>query len=255
MRIFIDTNIICKLLSEPSIFSNLNLKTCEFFTFEKCIYELKNGLKTKFFDINFLIKTIRNGGFGDSLNQKSIMKVATKIVKNTLSILKLDKNETKKLVNAIGNYNLKWEFGIAEVYQWISIKEMEEDFLNRVPEKDRESTDVLRLKQFYKLVKYLLLKEYKNLEETLETNNVKIIYYEQVFGDPKKVVKFRMLLDDAILPTEDLEIIFSALSSNCRIFLTEDKKIHTYGYTLGLNHPMSFMTIDNFKGAIKNKLF
>ena len=56
MKVFFDTNILLKLL-DKSI--DLPLKP-EYFTFEKCVYEVKNGFKLKLYDSAFLNSLLQN---------------------------------------------------------------------------------------------------------------------------------------------------------------------------------------------------
>jgi hypothetical protein len=68
------------------------------------------------------------------------------------------------------------------------------------------------------------------------------------------MVDFRFLLKDSYLPASDLEIIFSAISRGCKIFVTDDGKkrggILKNSSTLGLNFALEFVGIEAFSKGI-----
>jgi hypothetical protein len=143
-----------------------------------------------------------------------------------------------------GGTILRFEFGIAEEHQWCTIEDLESRFYRFVCKSEQAETGQLRVKQFFKLAKSFLLDYYSKFDRLLESENIEIIYYDAVFGDTLHILDFRYLLNSSYLPTEDLEIIFSAIASKCRIFLTTDEKIYDRSHTLGLNHVTKFIELE-----------
>ena len=57
MKIFFDTNALVNLINHPDSFPDLS--GYSLYTFEKCVYEFNNGLKTKLFDQEFIIRILK----------------------------------------------------------------------------------------------------------------------------------------------------------------------------------------------------
>lgn len=53
MRVFLDTNAIVSLVNDPGAFPKS--ASYDYYTFEKCVYEFGNGVKTKLFNQQFVV--------------------------------------------------------------------------------------------------------------------------------------------------------------------------------------------------------
>lgn len=248
-----DTNALIAFLKED-LFAKYAyfLVPIQFITFEKCLYEWKNGLKRYFLKRDFLVTCIKNR-YGQKIrNFRSYEELAAQeIVLKVLDELRLKAYEEVKLIEALKKYDLRFEFGIAEEYQWQSVEDMKERFCQFVRRKEQDDTSVLTMKQFYRLVKRFLLKFYREMDMKLKKEKVEIIYYDTVLGDPSRVVDFRHLMESSYLPTEDLEIVFSAITTMCDIFLSNDNKVRDYSMTSGLNHITNFKRLNELDDALK----
>lgn len=251
IRIFIDTNVLIPFIKHD-YFSRYRsfLVTLRFVTFEKCLYEWKHGIKRYFLDIGFLVNTIKKSksnylhvDTGKLVKVSNEKQVAETIITLTLNQLNLDVVEKSKLIETLKVVDLRFEFGVAEEYQWCTIENLESRFCRFVCKSEQAETGRLRVKQFFKLTKSFLRDYYSKFDRLLESENIEIIYYDAVFGDPLNILDFRYLLNSSYLPTEDIEIIFSAIASKCRIFLTADKKVYNKSHTIGLNHVTKFIEL------------
>jgi hypothetical protein len=253
VRIFLDTNTLIAFLKEDRFAKYAHFSVpIQFVTFEKCLYEWKNGLKRCFLKKDFLVACIKNRCGQKIVNVGSYEeRAAQEIVAKVLDELRLPAREEVKLIEALKKYDLRFEFGIAEEYQWQSVEDMEERFCRFVRREEQGDTGVLWMKQFYRLVKPFLLKFYGDMDEKLKAEKVEIVYYDTVFGNPARVLDFRHLMESSYLPTEDLEIVFSAIATECGIFLTNDKKVRDYSLTLGLNHITNFRRLDELDDALE----
>lgn len=252
IRIFIDTNTLISFIKHDYFARYKSFPVpIRFVTFEKCLYEWKNGIKRYFLDIGFLVSTIKKSksnylhvDTGKLVKVSNEKQAAETIIMQILNQLNLDVVEKSKLIERLKTVDLRFEFGIAEEYQWFTTKDMESNFYRFVCKDEQTETGLLRVKQFFKLAKSFLLDYYSKFDRLLESENIDIIYYDAVFGDPLHILDFRYLLNSSYLPTEDLEIIFSAIASKCRIFSTTENDIYRGSRTLGLNHATNFIKLE-----------
>jgi hypothetical protein len=242
MLIFLDTNALIDLLTSGKLKDYGAYPILQFLTFEKCIYEWKNGLKRHFINQEFVLRAIKNPGKNKETTREGIQ--AASVIAQALEYLALDKVELNKLVSAIKTYDLGYEFGIALENEGNSVEEMGNQFRTFVQRDQQQDTGLLRLKQFYKLVRDGIRLALDEFDELLSTYRVKIKYYDHVFGIPRQIVEFRTIMEDSYLPSEDLEIIFSAICSHCRLFVTAEEKILKHSRTLGLNYALEFIHLE-----------
>ncbi len=244
MRIFLDTNALVSLVNDFASFPS----GYHFCTFEKCVYEFGNGVKTKLFNQQFVVSCLTKiaSSISQSETEKNTYedKIAKRLITSTLKILKLHNEGICRLIDAVKRFDLRYEFGTAEE---LPISARAEFLVNSSGDKE-----VLLLKLFYGVLKPKLIGALLQIERDLQQLGIDIILYEQVFCDPNNMLDFRMLLKDAFLPAEDLEIVFSAISSNCSVFVTNDGKTKPKGIlqdsrTLGLNTIIEFVGIEEFK--------
>lgn len=246
--VFLDTNAIIHLIAEGKILSYRESKNLCFHTFEKCIYEYKNGLKRYFINIEFLLRCIKNPLKNQSVSWEETQ--ATSIIARVIEYMNLDQVELDKLTDALKAHDLRYEFGMAPEQAWTTTNEMENKFYKYVRKENQYHTGVLRLKQFYKLIHDELNSAFLRLDQRLSDYKLDIILYDQVFGTPRRVLEFRSMMKECYLPTEDLEIIFSAISSKCQLFVTADNKIIKQSLTLGLNHCLEFIHLDELENRL-----
>ena len=250
IKVFLDTNTLISFFNSNIFELEVFRGNCdiEFVTFEKCIYEWKNGIKRHLINIDFLISTIK----GDFSNNDYESSVAKSIIYRAIDNLGIDCEEINQMVVTLKEIDLGFEFGIASEGIYLTCKEMEERFKRWVCSEDINKKGLLRVKQFYKIVIQELKGEFRIFDNWLQSNNIKVIHYEEVFMNPHNIIRFRQILNDSYLPTEDLEIIFAGLSSFCGIFLTNDLKIIKRSRTLGLNHIMQFVRVEDFTDVVKS---
>lgn len=248
MLIFLDTNALIYLLTNGKLKSYGAYPILQFLTFEKCIYEWKNGLKRHFINQEFVLRAIKNPGKNKETSWEGIQ--ASSVITQELEYLALDEMELDKLVTAVKTYDLGYEFGIALENEDSSIEEMENQFRTFVHEDQQPDTGLLRLKQFYKLARDGIRLALNEFDELLDSYRVKIKYYDHVFGIPLQILEFRSIMEDSYLPSEDLEIIFSAICSHCRLFVTAEKKILKHSRTLGLNYALEFVHLEELDNRL-----
>jgi hypothetical protein len=247
MRVFLDTNAIVSLLNDPESFPRP--AGYDFCTFEKCVYEFGNGVKTKLFNQQFVVDclsaTIEPPTEGENKVSAYAEKAAEGLIESTLKALELQNGEIRCLIDAAKRFDLRYEFGTAEESPELSVRL--ETFVE-----DSDDSGLFLLKRFYSLLKSKLRAALSQIEHELEQLGLEIIYYEQIFCRNRNMLDFRMLLKDSSLPTEDLEIVFSAISQGCSVFVTDDGKAKRKGIlqdnrTLGLNFAIEFVGIEEFK--------
>ncbi|MBL7978061.1 MAG: hypothetical protein JNN12_06950 [Bacteroidetes Order II. Incertae sedis bacterium] len=240
MKIFLDTNLLIALIEKTNI--NLPIEH-EYYTFEKCIYEFKSGIKRKFVSPDFILDNLKA-----HKSQKNILdkndatnRIAKYIMQNVLQTLQYNENELINLRNAIKRYNLYYEFGIAEEYEYVEI--------------ERDS-DIGLMKNFFKQVKLYLRNYSYDIESDISSNKINVILFDQVFGNSYEILNFREILDTCFINPKDLEIVYTALSFYCKIFLTSDKPLVKECLSLGLNHCTNFVYInpENIESEILNIL-
>lgn len=247
-KIFLDTNALISLVNSNKLTSYQKAEGIEFVTFEKCLYEWKNGVKRYFIDPGFIIRTIKEGV---TVGEKREKNEGQLIINRAIKLLQMDNKELNKLIDALKKFNLEFEFGVALEYQGIDVQHMEDSFKKWIDDRDREDTGLLRLKQFYKCIREELNLSFNQLDNQIKSYCIRVLRYDEVFGDPLKVIRFREMLNNAYLPTEDLEIIFAGLSSCCQAFVTADLKLIKRSFTLGLNHTLKFVDIKNMEETFK----
>jgi hypothetical protein len=248
VKVFLDTNAIVSLVSDPQSFPDLtNYNLC---TFEKCIYEFGNGVKTRLFNQQFVVDFL-NATLGETPEEtqtkdKSFTeRVAEGLIESTLKELGLKSDVFHSLVVATKRYDLRYEFGTAEEHPELLSRS------NALVE-DNNDRGVFLLKRFYSLLRSKLGEELYQIEQKFRQFGLEVISYEQVFCSGNNMLDFRMLLKDSFLPTEDLEIVFSAISQGCKVFVTDDGKAKRKGIlqdsrTLGLNYAIEFIGIEEFR--------
>ncbi|MCL6591845.1 MAG: hypothetical protein K6U80_18085 [Firmicutes bacterium] len=247
IKVFLDTNTLIGFFNSNEIEKYKKGYSVEFVTFEKCLYEWKNGIKRYFINSDFLVSVIK----GDFSHDTYESYVAISIICRVMDKLDIDVEEINQLVDTLKKIDLGFEFGMALEGENFACEELEERFERWVRHKDKNNKGILRVKQFFKCVIQELKGEFRIFDNWLKSNSIKVILYEEVFTDLQNVMKFRQILNDSYLPTEDLEIIFSGLSSFCSIFLTNDLKIIKRSRTLGLNHLMQFVRVEDFLDVLK----
>jgi hypothetical protein len=228
VEIFLDTNLLIALIEKL----NINLPNeHEYYTFEKCIYEFKNGIKRKFVSPDFILETLKNHKDQVTIqnNNDSTNRIAKSIIQDVLYVLQYNENEIVNLKEAIKQYNLYYELGIAEEYEFVEIERI---------------SDMGLMKNFFKQTKIFLRKYYYNIAGHISSKNINVIWFEQVFGNSYEMLRFRELLDSSFINPKDLEIVYAALFHGCTIFLTSDKPLIKECLSLGLNHSTAFVYIN-----------
>ncbi|MDB5247727.1 MAG: hypothetical protein JWQ40_2121 [Segetibacter sp.] len=229
MKIFFDTNILVKLLE-----NSVELpKQHHYLTFEKCLYEVKNGFKLKLYDSAFLNSLLQNTSTdGEMKDQDSYLK------EKFLAFIEetnYSRNEIIQLKKAFNKYFLKFEYGIASEYEFMDLA---------------KTDDIGLIKNLFKNLKILLRTVLSGVEERVCSYNIEQLLYEQIFDSDLSSTNFREILDDSLINTKDLEIVFAALKTNCKLFLSSDFPLIKETKTLGLNHTTEFVYInpdDNFE--------
>jgi hypothetical protein len=245
MRVFLDTNAIVSLVNDPESFPRP--AGYDFCTFEKCVYEFGNGVKTKLFNQQFVVDCLRGRVPPENESKESayVEKAAKGLIESTLEALELQNGEICCLSDAVKRFDLRHEFGTAEESPELFARF--EAFVE-----DSDDKGVFLLKRFYSLLKPKLRDMLSQIEHDLQQLGLEVISYEQTFCKGQNMLDFRMLLKDSFLPAEDLEIVFSAMSQSCSVFVTDDGKAKRRGIlkdsrTLGLNAAIEFVGIEEFK--------
>lgn len=101
------------------------------------------------------------------------------------------------------------------------------------------------LHMFFTRVNMQFLSFARILYSRLEKLGVRVLLYEEVFTDKEMALILRGHITDAYLPSSDLEIVLSCISSKCDIFLSTDEKLIDYCLTLGLNHGTKFAYVSS----------
>ncbi|MBX3000804.1 MAG: hypothetical protein KF893_19945 [Caldilineaceae bacterium] len=246
-----DTNAIVSLVNEPKSFPT----GYDFCTFEKCVYEFGNGVKILLFSQQFIVDCLsgRISPENESKESAYVEKAAHSLIESILETLELQNEEIRYLTDAVKRFDLRYEFGTAK-----ESSELFAGFYSLV--KDPSDKGVFLLKRFYRLLKPKLRNTLSQFEYDLRQLGLEVISYEQTFCNRLNMLDFRMQLRDSYLPAEDLEIVFSAISQNCGVFVTDDGKAKRKGIlqssrTLGLNSAIEFVGIEEFKqGRFHNSL-
>jgi len=234
MKVFFDTNVLVGIID-----NNVKLSTeHDYFTFEKCVYEIKNGYKARLYDsafLNILLSAQTNNDF-------SVLKpIDRTILDNFIPIISKDNYSEKQLIEirkSLNKYLLKFEYGIASEYEFIDL-----------PEND----SIGLLKNLFKQFKILLRTILTDIDFKIKEHEIKVLLYEQIFGLDLAMSNFREILDDSLINTKDLEIVFAALKANCNLFISSDLQLIKETMTLGLNHTTSFEYLNPDK-KIENEI-
>jgi hypothetical protein len=240
--IFLDTNALIQLLTSGKLASYKAFPALQFITFEKCTYEWKNGFKRHFINREVVLRAIKNPSKNKDTPWEEIQ--ASSVIAQALEYLHLNETELNNLINAIKTSDLAYEFGVALENEGVSVEEMETEFYRLVRKDQQHDTGLLRLKQFYKIARDGIRLVLSEFDELLNSHQVKIKYYDHVFGIPLQISNFRSMVEDSYLPSEDLEIIFSAICSHCQLFVTAEKKVIKHSRTLGFNHALEFVHLE-----------
>ena len=99
------------------------------------------------------------------------------------------------------------------------------------------------MKNLFKNLILLLRTVLFEVEEKIRSYNINQLLYEQIFGNDLSLTNFREILDDALINTKDLEIVFAALKIDCKLFLSSDLPLIKESRTLGLNHTTKFVYV------------
>lgn len=89
--------------------------------------------------------------------------------------------------------------------------------------------------------------------------NIHILSYAEVFDKEYKqninfsVYNIDSLIRQTVIPSEDFEIVYAAMTIKADLFITNDSKLITCSASLGLNlplHPSSFISANNYEEMI-----
>lgn len=221
MKVFFDTNVLVGIID-----NNLKLSTeHDYFTFEKCVYEIKNGYKARLYDSRFL-NTLLSAQID---NDFSVLKpIDRRMLNNFIPIVSKENYSEKQLIElrkALNKYLLRFEYGIASEYEFIDL-----------PKNGR----IGLLKNLFKQLKILLRTILTDIDFKIKEHQIEVLLYEQIFGLDLCMSNFREILDDSLINTKDLEIVFAALKAKCNLFISSDLPLIKETMTLGLNHTTSF---------------
>ena len=99
IKVFLDTNTLISFFNTNIFELEVFRGYCdiEFVTFEKCIYEWKNGIKRHLINIDFLISTIK----GDFSNNDYESSVAKSIIYRAIDNLGIDCEEINHKVPSV----------------------------------------------------------------------------------------------------------------------------------------------------------
>jgi hypothetical protein len=234
MKVFFDTNVLVGIID-----NNVKLSTeHDYVTFEKCVYEIKNGYKARLYDSTFLNILLSAQIDNDFSELKLIDK---KILDNFMPRISKNKYSEKQKIEirkAFNKYLLKFEYGIASEYEFIDL-----------PKND----SIGLLKDLFKQLKLLLRTILTDIDFKIKEHKIEVLLYEQIFGSDLAMTNFREILDDSLINTKDLEIVFAALKANCNLFISSDLPLIKETMTLGLNHSTSFEYLNPDK-MIENEI-
>jgi len=234
MKVFFDTNVLVGIID-----NNVKLSTKhDYFTFEKCVYEIKNGYKARLYDSTFL-NILLSAQIGNDFSE--LKPIDRTILDNFMPRISKNNYSEKQLIEirkAFNKYLLKFEYGIASEYEFIDL-----------PEND----SIGLLKNLFKQLKLLLRTILTDIDFKIKEHEIKVLLYEHIFGLDLAMSNFREILDDSLLNTKDLEIVFAALKANCNLFISSDLPLIKETMTLGLNYTTSFEYLNPDK-KIENEI-
>lgn len=239
MKIFLDTNILlnsfAKFLNDSklSIYANSNYTL---YSFEKCKYECYMAFR----------------GVGGKKPDEGRGDWASRHLKNESYPAQLSKLASKY-------------FDGNTTFAAYSINHIEEEYyaydktLLKYIDKSQHKEFLKQLKK----IEILYSEKYKfeNLIDIfnnfLEMNSINILYYHEIFSLEKtqSIIHFDEFCKNTVIPSEDLEIIYSALITRVDIFLTTDRKLKKLLASLGQNLPLHYNQVileEEFESFIKN---
>ncbi len=221
MRVFFDTNVLVGIID-----NNIKLPNGhDYFTFEKCVYEIKNGYKARLYDSNFINILLSAMLSNDSFELKPIDRKMLDYFLKRFSQSHYSEKQIIEIKKALNEYRLKFVYGIASEYEFIEL-----------PENDR----VGLLKDLFKQMKILLRTILTDIDYKIKEHKINELLYEQIFGLDLSMSTFREILDESLINTKDLEIVFASLKMNCHLFISSDLPLINETLTLGLSHTTSF---------------
>ena len=235
MKVFFDTNVLVGIID-----NNVKLSTeHDYVTFEKCVYEIKNGYKARLYDstfLNILLSAQIDNNFSESkpIDKKILDYFIPRISKNNYS-----EKQIIEIKKAFNKYLLKFEYGIASEYEFIDLP---------------DNNSIGLLKNLFKQLKLLLRTILIDIDFKIKEHEIEVMLYEQIFGFDLAMSNFREILDDSLINTKDLEIVFAALKTNCNLFISSDLPLIKETMTLGLNHTTSFEYL-NPEENIENEIY
>jgi len=238
MKIFLDTNILLKAFAKYLTKSNssqyLNSKY-QLYTFEKCKSECYMAFR----------------GVGGKKPDEGRGDWASRHLRKDIYPAQLSKIASKY-------------FDGDTAYASYSINHIEEEYFSLDESMIKYITEKEHIKFYEYNNKIRELYNEKNkfdslineFETFLEINNVKVLYYFQIFtlDNTQNVIHFNEFCKNTVIPSEDLEIIYSALIEKVDIFLTIDKKLKKLLASLGQNLPLHYSRVileDEFENFIK----
>lgn len=243
--VFLDTNVILKAFSDfrkngflPDYITD---KTTLKYTFEKCIFEAYmafRGVGGKKPD----------EGRGDwaqrNLNQENDPRRIGDL--------------SSQFHGGDSQYTFFWANQILEFHVNDRLENQEQLILDYVSD-DHKQEALAQLQQMAKLLSQrqkfeAICNEFKDF---LHKSEIRIIPYIQVFeqreihvGIPNPLF-LDSLVRDTVLPSEDFEIIYAAMTISTDIFVTDDKRLITCVASLGLNFRLSFSNFCESKDYAK----
>jgi len=90
-----------------------------------------------------------------------------------------------------------------------------------------------------------------NFYEFLNVESIKWVHYGALFVDPEWQWKLSVLARETLIPSEDLEIVLAAWFANSDIFLTDDRKLVRFSFSLGLEPSPVFCEPKDFENKLR----
>jgi hypothetical protein len=236
LKVFLDTNILLKgfgaFRSQQALSAYFTVSSVERYTFEKCVFEvyrLFRGVVGK--------KPSEGRGRWAEQNLKA----------------KTDPSPIGKLLSQVRSGDSDVDRGFARF--WINqileagdeLDERERIIEEHVRPEDRDATRAEIVKQRQLMdEKQKFSRLCNGFGDFLEKYAITVSSYASVF-DATRSMEFASvhpaMLDsfvrDTLIPNEDFEIVFAALSLPTDVFVTDDADLITASWSLGLNFPLS----------------
>ncbi len=241
IKVFLDTNVLLKGFAAFKMGQTLPAylvdPDAERYTFEKCIYEAYMAFR----------------GIGGKKPDEGRGDWASRYLN-----AKTDPSPVGKLINQIhdGDKDLAffWTNQILEA-EW-SISEWER-ILGIFAEEEKTGAKYTEIVDHVTSLRQLSLerRNFENLCDTfhsfLRECSIHILPYCTIFdikrvqyidgdlGIPVNASNLDGFVRDTVLPSEDFEVVFAALSLPADVFVTDDTRLTTCAMSLGLNFPLS----------------